>query len=103
MQAFVIVAIIVTALAATLNHVESSPQGYEAVPALAPLIENSSPYQFQWEVAYAEGNNYYGHGERRDGALTSGSYFILLPDGRRQRVDYTVEGDSGYIATVTYE
>ena len=72
-------------------------------PVSAPLVIGPSAYTYQWEVSDPEGNNFYGHGEKRDGALTSGSYFILLPDGRRQRVDYTVEGDSGYIATVTYE
>ena len=70
--------------------------------APGPLV-GPSAYQFQWEVSDEEGNNFYGHGEKRDGAFTSGSYFILLPDGRRQRVDYTVDGDNGYIATVTYE
>ena len=81
--------------------VKSSPL-YDT-PAPAPLLAPLTPYQFQWEVADANVTQYFGHGERRDGAVTSGSYFILLPDGRRQRVDYTVEGDSGYIATVTYE
>ena len=71
-------------------------------PVSAPLVSPSA-YQFQWEVSDEEGNNFYGHGEKRDGAFTSGSYFILLPDGRRQRVDYTVDGDNGYIATVSYE
>ena len=60
-------------------------------------------YQYQWEVSDPDGNNFYGHGERRDGEFTSGSYFVLLPDGRRQRVDYTVSPESGYVATVTYD
>ena len=60
-------------------------------------------YQYQWEVSDPDGNNFYGHGERRDGEFTSGSHFVLLPDGRRQRVDYTVSPESGYVATVTYD
>ena len=60
-------------------------------------------YQYQWEVSDPEGNNFYGHGEKRDGDFTSGSYFVLLPDGRRQRVDYTVSAATGYVATVTYD
>ena len=60
-------------------------------------------YTYQWEVSDPEGNNFYGHGERRDGDFTSGSYFVLLPDGRRQRVDYTVSAATGYVATVTYD
>ena len=63
----------------------------------------AAAYQYQWEVSDPEGNNFYGAGERRDGAITSGSYFVLLPDGRRQRVDYTVNGADGYVATVTYD
>ena len=63
----------------------------------------AAQYQYQWEVSDPEGNNFYGHGERRDGLFTSGSYFVLLPDGRRQRVDYTVNGDEGFVATVTYD
>ena len=59
-------------------------------------------YQYQYEVSDPEGNNFFGTGEKRDGAITSGSYFVLLPDGRRQRVDYTVNASEGYVATVTY-
>ena len=73
---------------------------YESLYFQSPA---SAAYQYQWEVSDPEGNNFYGHGERRDGAFTSGSYFVLLPDGRRQRVDYTVNGDEGYVATVTYD
>merc|ERR1711997_1444710 len=76
--------------------------------ALAPAVVPVEPvgpaaYQYQWEVSDPEGNNFYGHGEKRDGDFTSGSYFVLLPDGRRQRVDYTVSAATGYVATVTYD
>ena len=39
----------------------------------------------------------------RDNQLTSGEYFVKLPDGRTQRVTYTVDGYSGFDAKVTYE
>ncbi|XP_047471424.1 proline-rich protein 3-like [Penaeus chinensis] len=32
-----------------------------------------------------------------------GSYYVLLPDGRLQKVAYTVNGDSGFVAEVSYE
>ena len=63
---------------------------------------NPAAYQYQYEVSDPEGNNFFGQGEKRDGAVTSGSYFVLLPDGRRQRVDYTVNGAEGFVSTVTY-
>jgi hypothetical protein len=44
----------------------------------------------------------FGASESRNGYVTSGSYHVLLPDGRVQTVTYTVDGDSGYIADVQY-
>merc|ERR1711971_98710 len=66
-------------------------------PAVAPK------YDYTWQVAddYAKVN--YGQKETRDGATTAGSYFVLLPDGRTQKVAYTVDAYGCYKATVTYE
>jgi hypothetical protein len=44
----------------------------------------------------------FGHSEARNGDKTTGAYFVELPDGRLQRVDYYVDGYSGYVARVTY-
>ena len=54
----------------------------------------------QWEVSDPEGNNFY---EGTDGASTRGSYVVLLPDGRRQRVDYIFDGDGVFVTNVTYD
>ena len=74
-------------------------------------------YQFAWK-ARASGKGYggygneggyggasaeFGHSETRKGDRTDGSYFTQLPDGRIQRVDYYVDGYSGYVARVSYE
>ena len=45
----------------------------------------------------------FGHRESRNGTVTKGRYNVVLPDGRRQIVKYHVNGDSGYVADVTYE
>ena len=50
-----------------------------------------------------DSNNDFGQNEERDGDVTSGSYYVALPDGRIQRVTYSVNGDGGYLAEVTYE
>ena len=40
---------------------------------------------------------------RQGDRLTNGQFTVLLPDGRLQRVVYKVDGDSGFVADVTYE
>ena len=61
------------------------------------------PYSFNWAVDEPYYGNHYGHQEESDGVVTQGEYRVLLPDGRTQIVTYSVEGDSGFQATVTYD
>ncbi|XP_069977395.1 pro-resilin-like [Penaeus vannamei] len=68
-------------------------------PPVAPVTRPQ--YNFNYDVN-AFGNDF-GHQEGRDGYNTQGSYYVQLPDGRLQRVTYTVNGDQGYVAQVTYE
>ncbi|KAG7166328.1 Pro-resilin-like 13, partial [Homarus americanus] len=58
-------------------------------------------YKFKWLVK--NDYNHYGHEEIRDGDHTQGSYFVSLPDTRKQIVTYYVDGDSGFVAEVKYE
>ncbi|XP_037801787.1 uncharacterized protein LOC119596559 [Penaeus monodon] len=56
-----------------------------------------------FDFAVNEGGNNFGHQQSDDGYTTKGSYYVDLPDGRRQKVSYYVSGDSGFVAEVTYE
>merc|ERR1711970_180275 len=47
---------------------------------------------------------HFGHTENKDGYSTKGHYYVDLPDGRRQVVNYHVADEySGYVADVKYE
>merc|ERR1712223_161106 len=59
-------------------------------------------YAYGYAVNDHDSGNNFGQSESRDGGATSGSYYVALPDGRTQKVVYTVNGDAGYIAEVTY-
>ena len=67
--------------------------------------DNAVPanYDFQWEVKDDYSGNDFGQNEARQGANTQGSYYVLMPDGRRQKVEYKVEGYSGFQAEVSYD
>ncbi|XP_045624407.1 cuticle protein 19-like, partial [Procambarus clarkii] len=72
-------------------------------PPYGALVPAPPKYDFTWAVKDQYSGNDFGHQESRDGYNTQGSYYVLLPDGRLQKVTYTVHGDSGYVAVVTYE
>lgn len=59
------------------------------------------PYQFEYNVN--EYGNQFGHAESSDGKQVTGRYFVRLPDGRLQTVDFKSDPYSGYIANVQYE
>ncbi|XP_050720224.1 cuticle protein 7-like isoform X3 [Eriocheir sinensis] len=83
------------------------PATYGAPPPTSygqPEPENAPPkYEFNWEVKDQDSGNDFGQQESRDGDNTEGSYYVLLPDGRIQKVTYTVTKDGGYLATVEFE
>ena len=49
-----------------------------------------------------ESKNDYGHKESSDGKVVTGSYRVVLPDGRTQIVTYKAD-ENGYVADVKYE
>ncbi len=61
------------------------------------------PYNF----AYGEKDDYagtdFGHNESSDGNTVTGSYRVVLPDGRIQTVNYVADHYSGFQAQVSYQ
>ncbi|CAL4154553.1 unnamed protein product, partial [Meganyctiphanes norvegica] len=62
------------------------------------------PYEFAYAVKDEYTGDDFGHQEiaNADGSRT-GSYRVVLPDGRTQVVTYTADHYNGYQAEVTYE
>ncbi|XP_042893376.1 pro-resilin-like [Penaeus japonicus] len=98
-MAFKVIALTALVAVAFARPQNTPSYGYGAsTPSSAP-----AKYDFNYAVNDQPSGKNYGHQEARDGPNTQGSYFVLLPDGRLQRVTYTVNGDSGYVAEVVYE
>ena len=78
-------------LAASLAYAlaDNPPPGYSE-----PSYPAAS-YSFSWAVLDDYSKNDFGQDENRAGDKTSGSYYVLLPDGRKQRVAYSVDAYNG--------
>merc|ERR1712042_210007 len=87
-------------IASILIAAEARPQGYAPAPETYP--DEPAVYSYTYGVADDYSQNNYGQSESRDGYNTQGEYFVNLPDGRLQKVTYTVVGDAGYVADVVY-
>ena len=62
------------------------------------------PYSFAWNVKDDPSYNDYAHQETADDkGYVTGSYRVLLPDGRTQIVTYKADDYTGYVADVKYE
>ncbi|XP_069164124.1 pro-resilin-like [Procambarus clarkii] len=86
---------------ATLE-VSSGPHG-DTLRGLYPTRQTPASYEFRYGIKDDLSDNDYGHLENREGDFTQGSYHVQLPDGRLQKVTYSVKGDSGFVVQVTYE
>ena len=60
----------------------------------------SRPYSFAYKIRYAPSSNSYA--KLNDGKPVSGSYHVLLPDGRTEAVNYRTDKYPGYVADVKY-
>ncbi|KAK9885758.1 hypothetical protein WA026_013630 [Henosepilachna vigintioctopunctata] len=59
-------------------------------------------YQFEYKVEDPASGNDFGHEEQRQGDVAQGRYYVLLPDGRRQVVEYVADNE-GYKPKISYE
>ncbi|KAG5893655.1 hypothetical protein JTB14_028810 [Gonioctena quinquepunctata] len=65
-------------------------------------LQYAARYAFGYRIKDAKAGNDFGHQEKRNGKSAEGSYFVLLPDGRKQKVEYWAD-TTGYHAKVSYE
>ncbi|KAK3875087.1 hypothetical protein Pcinc_020008 [Petrolisthes cinctipes] len=105
MNAKILILLGVAALAAADSR-SVEFRGYRAPSSESRSFESyessEAKYDFNWAVDDDSSENHFGHQEAREDDNTQGSYYVYLPDGRRQTVTYYVDGDSGYIADVKY-
>ncbi|KAG7159159.1 cuticle protein 19.8-like [Homarus americanus] len=91
-------------LAALVAAALARPDTASSSPYSAAVAYPDTPPQYNTQFAVRdEFGNDFSQQESRDGYNTQGSYTVNLPDGRVQRVNYRVDGESGYVADVTYE
>ncbi|XP_047471397.1 cuticle protein 7-like [Penaeus chinensis] len=99
-QVLVLFTVVAVAFGSTVPSYNTPAPSYSAP---APSYRGPAQYNFNYAVKDDYSGNDYNHQENRNGYDTQGAYYVLLPDGRVQRVAYAVNGDSGYVAEVTYE
>merc|ERR1719191_1983970 len=79
------------------------PPPHPAPSYHAPVEHKGMPFNFAYAVKDDYSGNDFAHDESSDGKVTSGSYRVLLPDGRTQIVTFTADHYNGYVANVAYE
>ncbi|XP_032795724.2 pro-resilin isoform X2 [Daphnia magna] len=108
MQVLIFATLVAVAVAADVYPSKAYPTpAYPSPSYSTPAYSKSydyppQPYSFAWEVNDAPSYNNYAHSENSDGKLTTGSYRVVLPDGRTQIVNYKADS-YGYVADVKYE
>ncbi|KAL0273835.1 UNVERIFIED_CONTAM: hypothetical protein PYX00_006410 [Menopon gallinae] len=66
------------------------------------MLQEPAHYEFHYNIHDPHHGTEFGHKEYRDGHVAKGQYIVLLPDGRRQIVDYIADAH-GYRPTIRYE
>ncbi|XP_045580993.1 pro-resilin [Procambarus clarkii] len=90
---------VIVLVVAGVVAVSTAPQEY-TYDAPGPVSYNFG-YTVEAVDAYKQPLQF-GHREDREGAKTSGAYYVLLPDTRLMTVNYYVD-DTGFHPTYTYE
>jgi Insect cuticle protein len=88
------------------GHLGAGPIGpgpiHPPVPVYGePAYDGPAVYSFTYGVQDDYAGLNFGHSENRDGYKTEGTYYVNLPDGRLQTVNYHAD-EAGYIADVQY-
>jgi hypothetical protein len=65
-------------------------------------LQEPANYEFSYEVDDPDSGSEFGHEENRQDEDARGSYRVLLPDGRRQIVEYEADFE-GYKPQIRYE
>ncbi|XP_063601919.1 mucin-3A-like [Penaeus indicus] len=60
------------------------------------------PYVFAYSITDPRNGADFGQTEESDGNVVSGNYHVLLPDGRRQMVQYRADPINGFVSEVEY-
>jgi collagen type III alpha len=66
------------------------------------LLQEPAKYEFSYEVKDDQSGSTFGHTEMRDGQRAQGEFNVLLPDGRKQIVEYEADQD-GFKPQIRYE
>ena len=82
----------------------ASPAGPPPPSYAQPKYEEvKKPYEYAYGVKDEYAGTDFEAAEASDGNLVTGHYSVLLPDGRRQNVQYTADHYAGYVADVSYD
>lgn len=65
-------------------------------------FQEPAKYEFSYEVKDEQSGSNYGHTETRNGDRAQGEFNVLLPDGRKQIVEYEADQD-GFKPQIRYE
>ncbi|EDW78289.2 uncharacterized protein Dwil_GK16351 [Drosophila willistoni] len=75
-----------------------------SVNGLPQAPETPEPYEYQYEVKDAEKELFFNKNEGGDAAgKVSGQYSVWLPDGRLMTVEYTVDGETGFVPKISFD